>query len=287
MVVIEKQLDSRRSYTGGTSDVQFSAYGIAGDQNWSLGGLYKQQHVEENPQLVDALIDELEDIKARRVFAPRPTAFNAKLIKPKDLSTTIYLGVLPYLDLPIHRNYDVPADGTSLDHSGDTGMISAGGCPTVVVAYKSTLLFAHAGRDCVLDRSWFKSGVPGRKYESVVHSLIEELRGKHPELDLHFVYVWVFWSIPTEQFDHPITGLEHTHWAKAADYVFKQYGSEAAVKDGAVVKFDLPVIIHEQFAQMGVPSANIDAHTHAYLPDEFPTTRNGGGRSYLVLIKRH
>ncbi|HVY72551.1 MAG TPA: hypothetical protein VG984_00640 [Candidatus Paceibacterota bacterium] len=245
------------------------------DENLSLAGLYGPQDVLKRRGFCDALKYELTGLGARRVFAPTPVdpegKFKAILIPPHELTTKIPLGH----GLNLWRNRAKPADGTLLQQVGDTGIISAGGCPTIVATYRDKCIFAHAGRDCLIDRKWIDSRFTqrGRQHGSVVDSIIQTLKTSEP-FEADDVEVWVFWAIKPENF---YDNLDDPKWGKrnreTFNYVQGRFGKAAYEQDGRLIGYDLPVMIGALFAQHGVLNIYDD---HAYLPDEFPTTRTKG-----------
>ena len=227
-------------------------------------------------------------LKASRVYAPSPTQFNGLVIEPEELDVEIPLSGLTTL----HRNRHVPADGTPISCVGDAGILSAAGCPLIVAAYEDSLVFAHAGRDCILDRARVQTAgkKKGRPHESVVNSLMEMLQKKSAfpdSFDPRKVEVWVYWSIQPDNFLHEFAHPTHGRWNRAAaDYVRRQFGDRTAMQNANGVWLDLPAIIQGQLVKLGVPVGNIDLD-NAYLPESFPTTRTGDGKSrYLVGVVR-
>jgi hypothetical protein len=262
-----------------TKDVVFSASCFEGD-GWSLGPLQWPADVQKNPQLDMKLSDALVGHGVRRAYAPNPTKFNAKIISPQCLSREILLSG----GMSLFRNQDIHADGTMLARGGDAGIFSAGGCGVIVAALGDELFFAHAGRECVIDRQRILTGNPSRTNESIVHSIVQALAPvKWLRQQLQ---AWVFYSIKPEDFVHRFDDPDPKHAAynkAAADSLQKEYPGEYGWSDNNGVHIDLPKIMQAQFRELDVEYVSLE---HAYLADELPTTRNGGGR-YLVAIVRH
>ena len=209
-----------------------------------------------------------------------PTEFNARIIGRAILSRKL---ILPY-GVTLFRNQSVPADGTSLRKPGDAGILSAGGCSIIVATLGDEVVFAHAGRECVLDRTRVltNGAQTSRWAPSVVDNIVCALT-PHPELR-RYLRAWVFYSIKAQDFDHRFDDAKHASYNKAAaHYLPQEYGREFGRIDDEAVYIDIPKIVRRQFHQLGVENVSLE---HAYLADELPTTRNGGGR-YLAAIVRN
>jgi hypothetical protein len=260
-----------------------ACFGGKGD-DWSLKPLQTRGDERSNYVFADRLASALSGIGAQCVYAPTPTKFNAEIISPNKLTNHISVGNGVYL----RRNNKAPADGTFLQHPKDAGIFSAGGCGVIVAVYCNEVVFAHAGRECLLDRHWVKT--EGRECSrdnvSVVDSMLDALRVT-PE-HLHEVQVWPLYFIKPEDFPHRAddTELDHAVYNPAAmRFLPKVYGKDCGTVTKSEIQMDLPGIARKQFIVRGVPAKNIHME-HQYLADELPTTRNGGGR-YLVAIVRN
>lgn len=258
--------------------------------NWSLAGFYGDEGLRNKPDLAQALHTLFFSMGAHRVYAPTPVEFNAKLINPETFTTCMRLVGLGGSVLML-RNKSAPADGTMLRYIGDAGAFSAAGCPMIVAAYKKELLFAHAGRDCLLDRVRIATRDEkfGRPYGSVVRSIVETLRNESFEadrFDLSRVRVWVYGSIRPEDFRDSLSDPKYAEYNnKAYYYVLHRFGPECVeIKDHAV-QLNLPVLIQKQFESQGVPGQNINI-TQAYLPKSYPTTRSGSTDRYAICVVR-
>ena len=256
-------------------------------KHWSLAPLQKPEDVQKNLQLATHVGAALRGLGAIRAFAPNPTKFNGQIIRPALLNRDI---VLPG-GVHLLRNQAIPADGTKLAIDGDAGVFSAGGCAFIVATLGYEMYFAHAGRECVLDRhKVLTRGVQcSRKPESVVDNIVARLVGESWRKHLRsLIRVWVFYSIKPQDFAHYFATANPEHAAynrAAAEFLPKEYGGECGWADRNAIYIDLPKIIRAQFVRHGIPADNISLQ-HAYLRDELPTTRNGGGR-YLAVVVRH
>ncbi|HEY5383398.1 MAG TPA: hypothetical protein VIJ88_02495 [Candidatus Paceibacterota bacterium] len=250
--------------------------------DWSLGPIQKSEHVQANLGLASQVGAALWGLGVRRAYAPSPIEFNARIINPKILDRDI---PLPY-GVHLFRNQEVPADGTILRKQGDAGVFSAGGCSVVVATLGDEIIFAHAGRECVLDRTRvLTDGMEkGRWVESVVDNIVSALTPHHNLRQ--YLRAWVFYSIKPEDFVHRSDDPDPKHAAynkAAADYLPQKFGSEFGWAEKAALYIDIPRIIKAQFHRLGVEHVSLE---HAYLANELPHTRNGGGR-YLVAIVRN
>ncbi len=264
------------------SRVPFTAACFAGPgKEWSLAPLQKPEDVKANSPLVHKLQRAAKWLGADRLYAPTPVDSNGEIISPAQLSRVFILGS----GVTMFRNPAVPADGTLLRDPGDAGIFSAGGCGVIVTTIDDRLIFAHAGRESLIDRARILDGRP-RRHESVVDSIMEAYHGLgYTSHQLTRLKVWVFYSIRPEDFLHEFNDAVHsTYNCRVGTDVHARLGRGARrVRDG--IELDLPAIAQAQFVQLGVPERNIRLE-HAYLADELPHTRRRGGGRYLVAIVR-
>lgn len=264
--------------------IRFSSACFQGPGNeWSLSPFQEPQDVSRNSLLARSLSGAMRHLEGDRAYAPSPAQFNGCIIQPSELSKVFVLepGIL------MLRNSTVPADGTLLRRSGDVGIFSASGCGVIVAALGTHLLFAHAGRDCVINRKRVLGEPGARQFESVVDSIVDtliELRGHKSAInDIH---AWMFYSIKPEDFVHRYDNTTHGVYNRlvGTDLIRRGLGGVRRTEVG--VEIDVPVVVKEQFIQRGVPAGNISL-THGYLADELPHTRKEGGGRYLVAVARH
>lgn len=263
------------------SGIRFTSACFPG-ADWSLGPLQKPEDAASQETLVRKLRGALRHLGASRAFAPSPVQFNGRIIMPDCLTVGIPLGD----GLLLQRNRAAPADGTLLHSAGDAGLYSAGGCGFIAAALDGHLVFAHAGRDCIIDRKRVLTGAPSRQMESVVDYILNALTlavgpGRSAEIE-----VWVLYSISAEDFFHSYRHEEYGEYNRLVgpDLHDRGLGAGALKKQGGIC-IDIPEVIRAQFIQRGVRPEQISLE-HAPLPRELPTTRNGGGR-YLVALARH
>jgi hypothetical protein len=174
--------------------------------------------------------------------------------------------------------------------SGEAGAFSAGGCPLIIAKSGDEFAFAHAGRDCLIDRRRINgTGLQAcRLNESVVDTLMRTLGAtRNPKS----VRVWVYGSLHPSRYPHPLSGA-HADFNKAmCAYVKNEWGESGArsvpVRDGAIY-LDLPLLIRAQFEYYGVPPAHIDLQ-HAYLmgDDAWLDGAKNAPRNLFVVMRHH
>jgi hypothetical protein len=267
------------------SDLVFSAACFEG-KDWSLAPLQEPQDIDAHAEFAKRVGTALYGIGVRRAFAPKPSEFNGVVIDRRELYKMLPLN-FPQGSVFLFRNRESPADGTSLDRAGDAGIFSAGGCGVIVATLFERMIFAHAGRDCLLDRKRVETNgkQQGRPYESVVDSIMLSFGPLRP-FAKERLRVWPLFFIRPEDFYHRFDNKEHGEYNRGAlKYVPRILGKRSLEIDKGGVRFVLPQIVKAQFMAHGVLEKNIFLE-HSYLADELPTTRNGGGR-YLTAVVRH
>jgi len=283
----------RHDHLNPLSSVGFSTACFEGS-DWSLAPLQTPEDPMRHPHLTSKLRNAMKHLGAENIFAPSPVQFNAQIVHPAELSRVLLLGN----GVRMFRNPLRPADGTFLRHPGDAGIFSAGGCSKVVVSIDDQLLFAHAGRECVINRKAVLMESDARPFESVVDTITEEVRRLgYEERDLRSLHVWPLYSIRPEHFLHKFylskddvpdekKRLEHEQYNnRVAVYLAERDLGDAVRITSEGVEIDVTEVVRLQFLMYGVPEENIHLENR-YLPEGLPTTRNGGGR-YLVATVRH
>ncbi len=271
----------RNDFTVLGNGVRFTTVCFEG-KDWSLAPLQRSEDVEVNQVLAHKIRSAMRHLGADRIYAPSPVKFNGQIILPEKLDRVLNLGHKVLL----FRNRDVPADGTFLRASRDAGTFSAGGCGVVVAILGEYMIFAHAGRECVIDRGRVLTGTMSRQMESVVGYVVRALLDVGGGLKkIRHLHAWMFYSIRPEEFLHRYDDEKHGEYNRLIGaYIEKNFGAGGRFTSEGI-EIDLPAIVKAQFERHGVPKENISLE-HAYLATELPTTRNGGGR-YLVAIVRH
>jgi hypothetical protein len=267
------------------TDMTFTAACFEGT-DWSLGPLQRAEDAEDHPHLVHKIRSAMRHLGADRGFAPtpNPTEFNGEVILPERLERVINLGHKVLL----FRNREVPADGTFLRSPRDAGVFSAGGCGMVIVAGGDLLLFAHAGRESLLDRTEIRTaGQERSRRRDLMSNLVETMQQRGVPSEK--LFVWLMYFIKPDDFVHSTKDPNEAHAAYncgALRYLPEQYGEAAGRVDAESIRIDLPRIARMQCLYLGVPARNISLD-HAYLADELPHTRKPGGGRYLAAAVRH
>ena len=264
--------------------VGFTAACFGGiDKEWSLAPLQEPGDTVRNPKLTQKIRSAMRHLGADRIYAPSPVEFNGKIIQPADLTKVMTLGH----GVLLFRNAGMPADGTFLRSSRDAGIFSAAGCGMIVATLGGHAIFAHAGRECLINRKRVLEDGSARTFESVVDSTVDAFLQIHDDRSrLQQLHAWVLYSIKPEDFLHRYDDPKHAEYnRRVGPYLDELRLSWGYIKTAKGVELDIPAIAQIQFMAHGVPEENIHME-HRYLADELPTTRKGGGR-YLVAVVRH
>ncbi len=256
--------------------------------DWSLRVLQRSGDENIHPEYSRMLGEALQSIDGtgpQQIYAPTPTRFNAKVILSSVLRHDAPI-MLP-CGIPLWRNLEMPADGTFLGPS-EAGIFSGGGCGMVVAALDGYVVFAHAGRESLLDREFVLShglrrGRPADLIDNMLDALCctEENAGQ--------CYMWFFYFIRPELFGHRLDDPTHTAYNAAAHVFLPEEfpNSFGYIKNGAIF-IDLPQIARAQAMKRGVPRANIDMR-NCRLHESAPTTRDTKDPTsrYLAVVLRH
>jgi len=262
---------------------------FGGETNWSLAPLRTATTAAQNQDFARKVGSALWGIGARRVFAPSPIEFNALVLEDTSVLRE-HISLLP--GLVMQRNPESPADGTRLEEASDAGVFSAGGCSIFIAIFRKDMVFAHAGRDCVIDRTRVlsKGKRTGRKHRSVVDQIMHVLGVEKNSPDAREVHVWPVWSIRPEDFAHHLDAKNDVHRRynqAAAEYLPRYFDERAVYRKDNAVHLDVPRIGQTQFMSYGVLEENIH-FKHAYLHDDLPHTRgNEPNKRYLVAVVRN
>ena len=272
---------NRLSTPGGKT--VFTAACFSGtDKEWSLAPLQEPGDPARHPQLTHKIRSAMRHLGADRIYAPSPVDFNGVIIRPAELSRVMVLGHV----ILLLRNGNLKADGTFLRSGGDAGAFSAWGCSVIAATFGEHLIFAHAGRDCVINRKRVLGEPGARPFESVVDSIVGAFRqlGAPGEGPLRGLHVWPLYSVRPDKFMHRYDDPVHSEYNRKLGPYLDSLGLSGGYRRWTEgVELDIPAVIMLQFIRHGVPVGNI--HMEAkYLPDGLPTS--GSGR-YLVAVVRH
>jgi len=137
--------------------------------NWNLGQLRYKRGRAGLLQKIAAIGQEgLKNVE--RILAPDARKFNARLVEAEALSEEIFVNKR----LSLFRG--AQADGVVIPHHS-AFWISSGDCPTVVIfdQNQDRLIVAHAGRDCLIDRSIISDNRRSRPHSSVIETLKDKV----------------------------------------------------------------------------------------------------------------
>lgn len=264
--------------------IKFSVSCFAGE-GWSLRNMYEPQDAYKHADFALQLANAFMSVGAEDVYAPTP-GFNGEVVLRSDLSTMIRLPHERYL----YRNPAVPADACHLSKRGDAGVFSAGGCGIVLAAYGQDLIFAHAGRETILDRlEILTHGKEKNRQRTFVDNLLSGLGGENA--DPKKLHVWPMYFMGPDEFVHHLVtnNPDHSLYSRSArEYLPQRYPGKYGWKEQESIGIDLARILQTQLLERGVPSKNVHME-HYRLHRALPTTRNGGGAHgrYLVVAVRH
>ncbi|MEX1026560.1 MAG: hypothetical protein WD049_00920 [Candidatus Paceibacterota bacterium] len=268
--------------------------------NWSLAPLQVAGDEINAPGLMKHLAQaalEADLLPYSYIWAPNPSAFNAKVVDATDKTFPEVVG-----NDYIHIRRGVDADGVVVPH-GHSGMIASADCPTIVVTNKSVgVIMAHAGRDSLIDRVALQEIREPRHHFSVVDAIAERIppnvRGQ--------TEVFITCGIGADHFAHPVGGTNESgesvvnlHNVTLRDYLIG-LGKDCLYGDPDQVKISLPHVIQAQFHRHGITDVSWDSidtygdreeigRYHRYPWHSSRRGRNPGEKQYrnLVLVTHH
>jgi hypothetical protein len=256
----------------------FTAACFAGD-HWSLGPLQKPEDVALYRAFADQVEQALSCIGAIRAFCPNPVPSNGEIVPCERLDRMLRLG-----RVTMYRSQPNPADGTFLSVPGDAGVFSAGGCGILVLVHGLTMIFAHASRESLIDRTWVETrGAEQARQKDMVDNALDALNIRRHQMSE--VHAFLLYFIHPDEFVHRFDDKVHGEYNRAAAEILPQEFPGAAWKTDDGVHIDLPAVATLQLMRRGVLLQNIN-RDHQYLSNELPTTRKQGGR-YLAAIVRN
>ena len=247
----------------------------SGDFNWSLKDLYRPHDVERNPELVERLCAEFEELDIVRAYGPSVAKMSGLVVAPSSFRSHI-----PLNGATLCRDPDHDSDGTWLA-PGEAFVMSGGGCPAAVAEGGGICLVSHVGRESAIDLKRLE-GEPTRGHMSVIDAMADRARelGVSPgDMTLS-----VLFQIPTNAFGHP---LDDPRWQAVLRYVSELDDNIADVR-GDVMHLDMAALVAAQGRRAGFKIDNtVDyalphkgAFGHTRHPD--PEYRKRGN---LVLIQ--
>ncbi len=233
-------------------------YAFGRPDNWSLADMATRNRI--------ALF--AHQRRVTKIFAPVPSQFNAKICARGEFNEEILIPLVNRDHVTIFRS--PPADGCEiLAYEGF--FIASGDCPTIVVHDPDSrrTFCAHAGRDCLFDRSNALGRGKSREHDSVVHALLAEF----PKEVARNLKVFIACGISGRNFSHPLQGHDRSEECqKMLMYIEHHYGCGFARGDLSLGCISLKDLIRMQLVQRGVESDNIGCDNI----DTFADTDRGG-----------
>lgn len=218
--------------------------------DWSLRLIRKRTDklCEQAEATLEKITRIAQSLGIRRILAPSPGEFNAKICTIDDLSHTVKRNGVSIL-----MGHD--ADGVVLTQSTeDAFIVSSADCPTIVMLNHMTrkIICAHAG---------YRSLVPTESTGSVIANMHKNIQ-HHPDCDLQDVQVHVVLGI-RDGFRHPVSNLKKA----IAD---KKLLPAEIRKRNAMAEYarvNLTKIVSRQCQTFGIKPENIHFDEHDTLTD--------------------
>lgn len=155
---------------------------------------------------------------------------------------------------------------------GQAGFLTSGDCPPVILwdpLFPSPLFCAHAGRDCLFDKSLVLTGKKSREYGSVVDVMMNFFeKAVRPRLK-----AFIMCGIASKNFMHPWKDATFGEQnIKMTAHLQREYNLPAGLPNLGCIP--LKVIIREQLLRYGVDPDNIGQDTIDTHDDLEPGTSN-------------
>ena len=216
-------------------------YGVS---NWSLQPVQKQEDVTKNKNLLTGLSDALSRMGVHKAYAPNVLMANAEVIDNRKLTEHIRLGG----GIVLHRNRNVPADGTFVG-VGQAVVMSSAGCPVIIASAGEQVCVAHAGRASLIDIRMVNNDEPSRKHFSIVNAIVEafEERG----MTRKDITMSMSFAIPSVLFNHPFNGTYGPSNKSIYKFLKRHWPTSVTKKNGGM-SLDLEELFEEQARAVGV-----------------------------------
>lgn len=268
-------------------------YGNERGLDWTFKNFGTLHEEGKNLSHAQRLADIMAALEVKRLYAPSPVLFNGAICEPHHLRPRKLLSAAPR-----HIYGGADADGCPIIPTEAVGW-SVGGCAILVGSLYGDTAAAHAGRDCLFDRSAFDpsaSRAKGRNHESVVESIAYALTDnpKRRARDLRF---HVFYPLRAETLSHPLSGRFGTVNNAMHDYLRDRWGAglgpDCGVwKQNGEVVIDTYLLVRAQCMQdLGMDPRHVRFHpSHADLiPGVYHTRQEEPYRSRrnFALVARH
>ena len=213
--------------------------------NWS--------HADTNAATLERIADVAIEMKVHNLFAPKASAFNAKICLPEELNQAVYCG-----GTPVKLKQGVEADGVVIP-VGEAFYLPSADCLTVVaIDPKSGMtIAAHAGRDCLMDRKRINGeGKSHPEHESVIDAIVAKFEAA--DVNPKYLKVYMTCGIGPKQFIHD---YHHDRYREANTKmvmdVIRKWGPQCLDGDMMKGKLVLTEIVRAQLIRHGVAPYNI------------------------------
>lgn len=191
------------SFDAGTEDfpapVTTAIFGGGEDGfDWTMRGAEEAWKNGSRNELSRRINYVAETLRVDTIYSPSPVLFNGSICERAELTRRFEL--VSGKGNTLHRG--VEADGCKLE-AGEAIGWSVGGCAVIVATYRGHMVAAHAGRDCLFDRSAFDQNAardPTRTHEGVVHAALDALNAQ----DMSEVRVHVLYPLSAQTLTHPL-----------------------------------------------------------------------------------
>jgi hypothetical protein len=220
-----------------------------------------------------------EYCESERFYAPNTSIMTANVASPRrftgEIHLTRYLRIRNNLALPIEGTWVKPYEGV---------IYSTRGCPVLVFTAGSYMCVTHAGRDSLIDRHRILTGKKSRRFESVIHAVMERFRRLHipPEA----VFIHGFFGLMPQVFDHSFSDEKYALVNRRLAEELNASGRGIVVKysDGKE-KLVLGELVRLHAISLGVPAIQVEYNYRLPVNGLF-SCRNTDPVSNLVIISR-
>ncbi len=220
--------------------------------DWSLKPL---DYEDKNKEILLNRIACITYPTIERVWAPRPSEFNARILEPIQMTNEAighYQG--SEKTHTMHILWKGPAEGVEIMSTKTcSAFFFTADCAVIVLSDRETgrTVASHAGRDSVLDRSVILNGEKSRSHFSVVDSMLEYFEDK--------TRVRAFICSGLCMHEHPLNAekIEHQIYNQnVLKYLQKKFPSSFFVS-GYSLYISVINIIEEQLIGRGIKPDNI------------------------------
>ncbi len=228
-----------------------SVYLFGRPLDWNISG-------DESQEVKRRVGEIAEDLGVSEIYAPRPSAFNALVVRKDDFHQVNFLesdasSVMMYRGCDADGVYlPIPGVGTK----GKCAFwLSSADCITIIAHHpdRGWTVAAHGGRDCLVDRGRINNGL-SRQYESVVHAIA----GQFSRTAMRELKIFMTCGIGPEDFNHPCDDEKYgpANTRMVLD-ILEKWGPTCLHGNHFQGKISLSEVIRSQFISLGVSPHNI------------------------------